>query len=65
MSHLFTLGFKIVTVGGIRFCFNGNTFNDIDAVPLQADQFFRVVGQQADLGNTESQQNLGADAVFA
>ena len=52
-------------VAGVVFAglhLNGDTFDDLEAVSVQADHFAGVVGQETDLSHAEIVENLGTDA---
>jgi hypothetical protein len=49
-----------------RWCFDsqGDLVGDADAVAFEGDDFFRVIGEDANVAEPEIDQDLGADAAF-
>ena len=65
MSHFFLFGFQIPAVVFLGRDDDGNPFDDLDAVAVDADDLLRIVGQQPDAFDAEVEQDLCAGAVFA
>jgi hypothetical protein len=65
VTHPQALGFQILFVVRIGGQGNGQLLDDLQAITFQADDFFRVVRQQADPAHSEIGQNLGTHAVVA
>ena len=47
-----------------RFYAEGDLVGDADAVAFEGDDFFRVIGEDADVLEAEINQDLRADAAF-
>src|ERR1700722_1875061 len=61
MAQLVAFGFQVVTILLVRRDLDGDTFDDPETVAVQADDFFRIVGQKADLPDAEIEEDLGPD----
>ena len=48
----------------VGFNFDGDLFADTEAVPLEADHFFGIVGQKTHLFHTQRYQDLRPDSIF-
>ena len=65
VSHAVALGFKVAAVVGIRGGAQRKLLSNFKTVTGKADNFTRVVGEQAQLAHAEVAQNLGPHAVIA
>ena len=57
------LRFQILDVIFVGGDLDRHAFDDFQAVAVQADDLFGVVGQQADLADAQVEEDLGADAI--
>src|SRR5215471_1505498 len=65
VPQLLALGFQIVSILLIGWNLNRHLLDDAQAVAIQANDFFRVVGEEADLPDAQIQQDLGTDSIMA
>src|SRR5262245_24189124 len=63
MPELTLFRTKIVNIGVAWRNFEGYSLFDFKSVAFEAEDFARIVGQQADALNAEISQHLGADAI--
>jgi len=63
MPHAGAFGFEVFFVVGVRGQADGELLDDFEAVAFEADDFFGVVGEQADAAQAEIAEDLGAHAV--
>src|SRR5689334_3762825 len=63
MTKLIPLSFQILFVQLMRFCFKRNTFDDLQAVPMETYDFLRIVGHEPDFPHSQVTQNLRADSI--
>jgi len=63
VTHLFVLGFEVGGEGVLRYDFGGETLDDANAGGFEGGDFLRVVGDEADLGDTEGLEGLGGKLV--
>src|ERR1700733_2106464 len=64
MSHFCAFGLEIARIVRVGLSFDWKLFDNVKTVTFQSNDLFRVVGQEADLTNTEIDQYLRAGAVF-
>lgn len=64
VTHFGFFGLKVFFVVGVDFSEDGNLFNDFKAVAVESDDFFGIVGKEANFSEAEIGEDLGADAVF-
>src|SRR5262245_54455292 len=66
MPELVLLGGEVAGVVFVGRDLNRYALFDVQAIAaFEADDFFRIVGKQADLANAEIDEDLGADSVLA
>ena len=65
VAHLVALGPQVGLVVGVGRRLDRHLLGDREAVALEADDLFRVVGEDADAGQAEVAEDLGADPVVA
>src|SRR2546421_3713646 len=65
VSHLVLLRAKIADVRLPRGDFDRHALDDFEPVALDPDDLARVIRDQADIAETEVDENLGADPVVA
>lgn len=65
VAHADALGFEVSLVVGIGGEGDGELLGDFEAVAFEADDFFGVVGHQADFPDAEVGEDLGSHAVVA
>ena len=63
VAKLVSLGPQVVLVVGVGRGLDRHLLADRQPVSLQPDDLFRVVGEDADAGQTEVAEDLGADPV--
>ena len=65
VAHLVALGPQVGLVVGVGCGFDRHLLADREAVALEPDDLLRVVGEDADAGQAEVAEDLGADPVVA
>lgn len=65
VAELIAFGAEVFGVMRVGLDFEGYVFYDFEAVADEADAFFGVIGHEADFGDIEVAEDLGADAVIA
>ena len=65
VAHLVALGAQVGLVVGVGGGLDRHLLGDREPVALEADDLFRVVGEDADAGQAEVAEDLGADPVVA
>ena len=65
VAHLVALGAQVGLVVGVGGRLDRHLLGDREPVALEADDLFRVVGEDADAGQAEVAEDLGADPVVA
>lgn len=65
MAELVALGLEIKAVDSIGLDFDRDALDHFKTIALEADDLFRIIGQQGDLAHPEIPENLGADAIVA
>lgn len=65
MAEFFAFGFEVFFVVAVGFDADGDLLGDFEAVAFEADDFFGVVGEEADFVEAKIDEDLGAEAVFA
>ena len=65
VAHLVALGAQVGLVVGVGDRFDRHLLGDREAVALEPDDLFRVFGEDADAGQAEVAEDLGADPVVA
>ncbi len=63
VAELVALGAQVVLVVGIGHGLDRKLLGDREPVALEADDLFRVVGEDPDAGQAEVAEDLGADPV--
>ena len=64
VAQFFALGLEVFLVVLVRLHADWHLLDDLESVPLHADDFFRVVGEQPDFLDAEVGEDLRADAVL-
>ena len=65
MPHLRPLGLEVFLVVRVGRGADRDHFDDLQPVAFEADDFFRVVGQEAHFPHAEIDEDLRAEAVVA
>ena len=65
VSHFGFFGLEVFSVVGVDLRGDGDLFDDFEAVAVESDDLFWVVGEETDFSEAEVGEDLGADAVFA
>ena len=65
VSHFGFFGLEVFFVVRVGLRGDGDLFDDFEAVAVESDNFFGVVGEEADFLEAEVDEDLGTDAVFA
>ena len=65
VAHPVALGFEVFFVVGVGGEGDGDLLDDFEAVAAEADDFFRVVGEEAHFSDAEVVEDLGTHAVVA
>jgi hypothetical protein len=65
VPHLGLLGVEVLLVVLVRGELDGTLLHNVQLVPLQTDDFLRVVGHQADAADAEIEENLCSEPVVA
>ena len=65
MAELYLLGLEIFLVVRIRGHANRDLLHHLQTITFQADHFFGIVGQEAELAHAEIEQNLRAQSVIS
>ncbi len=65
MAHPGFFGFEVFLVVGIGGEGDGELLDDFESVSCEADDFFGVVGEEADAADAEVVEDLSAHSVVA
>jgi hypothetical protein len=65
MPHLDPLGLKVLFVMGIYFGSDGDLFDHLDAVTLEAYHLLGIIREEPKLTHAEIEKDLGAKAIIA
>ena len=58
-------GFEVSLVSRVFFNFQGNPFNHLKAMPLDADNFSGIVGHQSHVSNPKHVEHLGSHTIIS
>ena len=65
VAQFLPFGPQVLRVMAVGFDADGDLLDDLESVTFEANNFFRVVGEEADGFEAEVGEDLGTQAVFA